>query len=115
MGALTYSSLHRRQNPTHIFAADKTMQTDEDAWIPALDGIVEKRQAGARVADIGCGHGASMILLAQAYPNSTIIGFDYHAESIEAAQQRAIEAGVAGCTQFEVASAETYKAARTIW
>lgn len=79
-----------------------------EAWIPALDGVVEKLQAGARVADIGCGHGASTILLAQAYPNSTIIGFDYHTESIEAAQQRAIEAGVAGRTQFEVASAKTF-------
>ena len=72
------------------------------SWIPALDGVEEKLLKGATVADIGCGHGASTIVLAQAYPNSRIIGFDYHAESIEVARKRAAEAGVADRVQFEV-------------
>ena len=58
-------------------------------WIPALDGVVEKLQAGAKVADVGCGHGASTIVMAQAFPNSTFFGFDYHDGSIEQARARA--------------------------
>src|SRR3954471_22429262 len=65
------------------------------AWIPALDGVEAKLEAGARVADIGCGHGASTIVMAKAYPNSTFVGFDYHGPSIDAARKRAAEAGVA--------------------
>jgi len=75
------------------------------SWIPALDGVEAKLRAGATVADIGCGHGASTIVLAQAYPASTIVGFDYHAESIEVARKRAAEAGVGDRVRFEVASA----------
>ncbi|MBA3655009.1 MAG: class I SAM-dependent methyltransferase [Actinobacteria bacterium] len=78
------------------------------AWIPALDGVHERLQAGASIADLGCGHGASTILLAQAYPESTIVGFDYHAESIDVARKRAAEAGVADRVRFEVASAEDF-------
>ena len=78
------------------------------AWIPALDGVEAKLQAGARVADIGCGHGASTVLLAQAYPSSTFNGSDYHAGSIEAARKHAAEAGVADRVGFEVASAQTF-------
>jgi SAM-dependent methyltransferase len=78
------------------------------SWIPALDGVEAKLRAGAHVADIGCGHGASTILLAQAYPNSSFIGFDYHQESIAAARQRARAAGVADRVRFEVATAKTY-------
>ena len=58
------------------------------AWLPALDGVVEKLEAGAKVADIGCGHGASTILMAQAYPNSTFDGYDYHEGSITTARER---------------------------
>ena len=65
-----------------------------DSWIPALDGVQQKLAGGALVADVGCGHGASTILLAQAFPNSTFVGSDYHAESIETARTRAAEAGV---------------------
>ncbi len=80
-------------------------------WLPALDGVVEKLQRGARVADIGCGHGASTILMAQAFPDSTFIGSDYHAASIATARQRAAEAGVAERVRFEVAPATALAAA----
>ncbi len=78
------------------------------SWIPALDGVEAKLHAGATVADIGCGHGASTILMAQAYPRSNFIGFDYHAESIIAARQRAAATGVADRIRFEVATAMDY-------
>ena len=75
------------------------------SWLPALDGVVAKLEAGATVADIGCGHGASTIVMAQAYPSSTFVGSDYHAGSIETARQRAAEAGVGDRVRFEVAAA----------
>jgi SAM-dependent methyltransferase len=75
------------------------------AWIPAMDGVEAKLRDGARVADIGCGHGASTILMASAYPNSTFVGIDYHPASIEAAVSRAGEAGVGNRTRFEVGRA----------
>lgn len=75
------------------------------AWLPALDDVEAKLAAGAKVADIGCGHGSSTILLAQQYPASTIVGFDYHDGSIDTARKRAAEAGVADRVEFEVASA----------
>jgi 2-polyprenyl-3-methyl-5-hydroxy-6-metoxy-1,4-benzoquinol methylase len=77
-------------------------------WLPALDGVVEKLERGGRVADVGCGHGASTILMAQAYPNSTFVGSDYHAGSIETARERAQKAGVADRVHFEVAPASGY-------
>ncbi len=79
-----------------------------NAWIPALDGVKEKLERGAKVADIGCGHGASTIILAQAFPKSTFVGFDYHGPSIDSARQRAREAGVADRVRFEVASAQEF-------
>jgi SAM-dependent methyltransferase len=77
-------------------------------WLPALDGVVAKLEQGARVADVGCGYGASTILMAQAFPNSTFVGSDYHGGSIQTARRRAQEAGVAGRVSFETASAAAY-------
>ena len=78
------------------------------AWIPALDGVQDKLRDGAKVADIGCGLGASTILLAQEYPNSRFTGSDYHDHSIELARKRAGDAGVADRVSFEVESAATF-------
>ncbi len=77
-------------------------------WLPALDGVVAKLERGGLVADVGCGHGASTILMAQAFPNSRFVGSDYHDGSIETARARAQEAGVADRTEFHVASAAAY-------
>jgi SAM-dependent methyltransferase len=78
------------------------------SWIPALEGVEDKLHAGVTVADVGCGHGASTILLAQAYPNSTFVGFDNHVPSIEAARAAAERAGVADRVRFDVASAQDF-------
>ncbi|MGU3583497.1 class I SAM-dependent methyltransferase [Rhodococcus sp. C26F] len=78
-----------------------------DVWLPTLDGVVDKLRAGATVADIGCGHGVSTTLLAQAFPQSTIRGFDYHDGSISRATELAAEQGVENVT-FEVASATDF-------
>jgi len=77
-------------------------------WLPALDGVVDKLERGARVADIGCGHGASTVIMAQAFPNSTFVGSDYHADSITEARARAEEAGVSDRVSFEVAPAQGF-------
>jgi 2-polyprenyl-3-methyl-5-hydroxy-6-metoxy-1,4-benzoquinol methylase len=77
-------------------------------WLPALDGVVAKLEQGARVADVGCGHGASTILMAKAFPNSTFAGYDYHDGSIETARRRAMDAGVADRVSFETAPASAY-------
>ena len=77
-------------------------------WIPALDGVQEKLERGAKVADIGCGHGASTIIMAEAFPNSEFFGFDYHEASIAAAREAAERAGVADRISFAVASAKDY-------
>ena len=76
--------------------------------IPALDGVEDKLSAGARVADVGCGHGASVVAMAHAYPAARFWGFDYHAPSIETARDRAREAGVEDRATFEVAGAKEY-------
>ncbi|HEX6116137.1 MAG TPA: methyltransferase domain-containing protein [Solirubrobacterales bacterium] len=77
-------------------------------WIPALEGVEEKLRAGAKVADIGCGHGVSTVLMAKAYPESEVCGFDYHDASIERASELARSEGVDGNARFEVASAKDY-------
>ena len=79
-----------------------------DSWLPALDGVTAKLEAGACVADVGCGHGASTIILAQAYPDSVFVGFDYHEPSIELARKAAAEAGVSQRCTFEVARAQDF-------
>lgn len=76
-------------------------------WLPALDGVVERLRAGAHVADVGCGHGASTIIMARAFPESQFVGIDYHAESIATAAGRAREAGIDNL-RFEVATAKDY-------
>jgi SAM-dependent methyltransferase len=76
-------------------------------WLPALDGVVERLSAGAHVADVGCGHGASTIVMARAFPNSQFVGIDYHTESIANAGLRAREAGIDNL-RFEVATAKNY-------
>jgi SAM-dependent methyltransferase len=77
-------------------------------WIPALDGVQQKLKAGARVADVGCGKGASTLLLAKAFPNSLFYGFDYHDKSIEAARECAIRDGLADRVTFEVSKAKEF-------
>jgi 2-polyprenyl-3-methyl-5-hydroxy-6-metoxy-1,4-benzoquinol methylase len=79
-----------------------------ESWLPALEGVTDKLGAGARVADIGCGHGASTILMARAFPSSQFVGSDYHEGSIEAARAAAERAGVADRASFEVASAKDF-------
>jgi SAM-dependent methyltransferase len=80
------------------------------SWLPALDGVVAKLQKGGTVADVGCGHGISTIVMAQAFPNSRFFGFDYHPGSIERARELAAAAGLSNVT-FEVATAKSYPGA----
>ena len=77
-------------------------------WLPALDGVVDRLHDGARVADVWCGHGASTILLATEYPESTFVGYDFHEPSIEAARKAAAAAGLTDRCRFEVAEATDY-------
>jgi SAM-dependent methyltransferase len=79
------------------------------SWIPALEVVQAKLEAGALVADVGCGHGASTILMAEAFPSSEFVGFDYHRASIEQARRVASDAGLAGRVRFEVAPAKEYR------
>ena len=79
-----------------------------NTWIPALDGVEAKLKRGAQVADIGCGHGASTLIMAKAYPNSKFVGFDYHEGSIQAARKRAQDAGLTGRVSFETAKSTDY-------
>jgi SAM-dependent methyltransferase len=77
-------------------------------WIPALEGVQEKLERGAKVADVGCGHGASTIIMAEAFPNSEFYGFDYHEASIASAREAADAAGVSDRINFAVAAAKDY-------
>ncbi len=78
------------------------------SWIPALDGVKEKLEAGARVADVGCGKGASTLLMAKAFPKSRFFGFDYHDKSIEAARESSRRDGIADRIVFEIAKAKDF-------
>jgi SAM-dependent methyltransferase len=82
-----------------------------ESWIPALDGVEAKLRAGARVADVGCGHGASTLIMAEAFPESTFTGFDYHDGSIAAATERARAAALGDRVRFEVAAGDMYPGA----
>lgn len=77
-------------------------------WLPALTGVQERLERGATVADVGCGHGASTVLMARAFPNSQFIGFDYHGPSVDRARAAAREAGVDRNCRFEVADARSF-------
>jgi SAM-dependent methyltransferase len=89
------------------FGANYRMHLVAD-WLPALDGVVEKLERGASAIDVGCGHGAATILMAEAFPASTFVGVDLHAESVEVARERAQEAGVSDRVRFEVGGASDY-------
>jgi SAM-dependent methyltransferase len=77
-------------------------------WLPALDGVTTRLEQGIEVADVGCGHGHSTILMAEAFPNSRFVGFDVHPGSVEAARQNAAAAGVGGRVRFEVGKADDF-------
>jgi 2-polyprenyl-3-methyl-5-hydroxy-6-metoxy-1,4-benzoquinol methylase len=98
---------HRLFEGTERFFRPNYVGNLVSSWIPALDGVEATLNAGAKVADVGCGFGASTILMAKAYPHSTFIGFDYHKPSIQAARKRAKEAGVANVT-FQPAKSTDY-------
>jgi SAM-dependent methyltransferase len=99
---------HRLFAGTEVFFRAGYRRHLVGGWLPALDGVVEKLGAGARVADVGCGHGASTILMAEAFPASTFAGLDSHAGGIERAREAATEAGVAERVRFEVAGADAF-------
>jgi len=99
---------HELFEGTERFFKPGYMANLTSSWIPSLDGVEEKLNRGALVADVGCGHGASTILMAKTYPNSTFIGYDYHAPSVENARMAAENAGVAGNVSFEVAASKSY-------
>jgi 2-polyprenyl-3-methyl-5-hydroxy-6-metoxy-1,4-benzoquinol methylase len=80
-------------------------------WLPALEGVVDKLTQGCRVADVGCGHGASTILMAQAFPRASFVGCDYHDASIETARERAADAGVSDRAHFRIEPAAAYSGA----
>jgi 2-polyprenyl-3-methyl-5-hydroxy-6-metoxy-1,4-benzoquinol methylase len=79
-------------------------------WVPALPGVIDRLAAGGRIADVGCGHGAAAILLARAYPQASVHGYDFHDRSIQVARQRAAQAGLGGRIRFEPLDATSYPA-----
>ena len=99
---------HRLFAGSEVFFRAGYRQHLVGGWLPALEGVVEKLEAGARVADVGCGHGASTIIMAEAFPASTFVGFDSHAGGIERAREAGAEAGLAERVRFEVAAADTF-------
>jgi len=96
---------------TELFFRPGYIANLASSWIPALEGVEDKLKSGGKVADVGCGHGASTILMASAFPNSEFVGFDYHDKSIEAARRKAEDAGVSDRVKFEVASAKEFPGA----
>ena len=92
-GALSWAEHHQRMfHGVEKFFRPGYQAHLTSSWLPALEGVVDKLQNGAKVADVGCGHGASTIVMAKAYPRSRFFGFDFHAPSIEVAVKRAAEA-----------------------
>jgi 2-polyprenyl-3-methyl-5-hydroxy-6-metoxy-1,4-benzoquinol methylase len=108
-GALSWAVHHPRLfSGTEWFFRTGYRAMLASQWIPALDGVDARLRAGAKVADVGCGHGASVIVMASAYPRAEIWGFDFHAPSIETCRARAADAGLSDRTHFEVAGAKAY-------
>jgi len=100
-------------DPNLFFGTERFFRPNYEAnlmssWLPALDGVVEKLKTGATVADVGCGHGASTLLMARAFPKSRFAGFDYHSGSVEYARHVAGRDGLLDQVTFEVASAKSY-------
>jgi SAM-dependent methyltransferase len=93
---------------THRFFKPNYVGNLVDHWLPALDGVVDKLNVGARVADVGCGYGSSTIVMAETFPSSTFVGTDPHGPSIEAARKAASHAGVADRCRFELGCAQDY-------
>ncbi|MCI4320414.1 MAG: class I SAM-dependent methyltransferase [Thermoplasmata archaeon] len=96
-------------NGTKMFFKPGYLVNLVQAWLPSLDGVVAKLEAGAKVADVGCGLGASTVIMAKQYPKSQFVGYDYHAESIEWARNAAVTDGVSKNADFEVAMAKDFK------
>jgi len=108
-GGLPWSEHHHRMfHGTEKFFRPGYRAHLTTAWLPAMDGVVAKLQGGAKVADVGCGHGASTIVMAEVYSNSRFFGFDFHTPSIEMARQRAAEAKVSDRVTFTTATAKAY-------
>ena len=108
-GALPWGEHHHRLfHGTEKFFRPGYKAHLTTAWLPALDGIVAKLEAGAKVADVGCGHGASTIIMAETYSKSRFFGFDIHVPSVEVARTRAAEAGVEDRVTFTAAAAKGY-------
>ena len=99
---------HDLYHGTERFFRPNYMANLTSSWIPALSGVEEKLKQGAKIADIGCGLGSSTILMAKAYPNSKVFGFDYHEQSIEMAREAAVREGVGDRVTFEVAPAKAF-------
>jgi SAM-dependent methyltransferase len=99
---------HRLYRGVQRFYAPSYRASLVREWIPSLDGVEAKLRRGAKVADIGCGYGISTVLMAEAFPRSTFVGFDSHPDSIDAAEKAAAEAGVADRVRFQVADATSF-------
>jgi 2-polyprenyl-3-methyl-5-hydroxy-6-metoxy-1,4-benzoquinol methylase len=99
---------HRLFHAVEAFFRNGYRENLASKWIAALDGITERLDSGGRVADVGCGHGASSVLMASAFPAATVFGFDAHAGSIDVARERARQAGVEKQTRFECADARSF-------
>ena len=100
------------QSPCCFCATDRFFRPGYAAnlvehWIPSLDGVRDRLEAGGRIIDIGCGHGSSTLLMAQSFPKATVVGIDFHAPSIEAARRKAADAGI-GNIAFEIATAQDF-------